>query len=76
MTTRKTYDVSPAGARWEVKGRGAKRAVGIFDTKDEAIERARQVAKKLAESQVVVRKADGTIQTEYTYGNDPFPPKG
>lgn len=76
MTQRKTYDVSPSGARWAVKGRGAKRAVGIFDKKEDAIERARHVAKKVPDSQVVIRKADGTIQTEYTYGHDPFPPKG
>lgn len=76
MTNRKTYDVSPAGKRWEVKGRGAKRAVAIFDKKEDAIARAKQVAKKLPDSQVVIRKTDGTIQTEYTYGHDPFPPKG
>ena len=76
MNKRKTYDVSPSAGRWEVKGRGAKRAVALFDTKTDAVARATTIAKKLPESQVVIRKADGTIQTEYTYGNDPFPPKG
>ena len=76
MSKRKTYDVSPAGNRWEVKGRGAKRAVAVFDHKADAITRAKEVAKKAVDSQVVIRKADGTIQTEYTYGHDPFPPKG
>ena len=26
--------------------------------------------------QVVIHKQDGTIQTEHTYGKDPYPPKG
>lgn len=76
MTKRRIYDVSPSGDRWAVKARGAARAVGVFDTKADAVERAKEVAKKAPDSQVVVRKEDGTIQTEHTYGHDPFPPKG
>jgi uncharacterized protein YdaT len=76
MSDRTTYDVSPRGERWAVKRRGAERATAIFDNKEEAIERAKHVAKRVVDSQVVVGKADGTIQTEYTYGHDPFPPKG
>ena len=37
---------------------------------------AKEVAKNQPPSQVVVRKQDGTIQTEYTYGDDPYPPRG
>ncbi len=76
MSKRKTYDVSPKGDQWTVKQRGADRAVGNFDKKSVAVERAREVAKNQPLSQVVVRKQDGSIQTEYTYGRDPYPPKG
>jgi hypothetical protein len=31
---------------------------------------------KRQQGQVVIRKKDGTIQEERTYGKDPFPPKG
>ena len=76
MTKRITYDVSPRGSEWTVTKRGASRPTAVCDRKDDAIARAREVARGFAESQVVVRKADGTIQTEWTYGTDPFPPRG
>jgi DNA modification methylase len=76
MSKRKTYDVSPKGSQWTVKERGATRAVGNFDKKADAVQRAREVAKNQPISQVVIRKLDGTIQTEHTYGKDPYPPKG
>jgi hypothetical protein len=76
MNKRRVYDVSPKGNEWTVKERGAARALGNFDKKVEAVERAREVAKKQTTSQVVIRKQDGSIQTEHTYGKDPYPPKG
>lgn len=76
MSKRRTYDVSPKGNEWTVKERGADRAVGNFDRKAEAVERAREVAKNQQLSQVVIRKQDGSIQTEHTYGRDPYPPRG
>ncbi len=76
MTKRITYDVSPRGSEWTVTKRGASRPTAVCDRKDDAIARAREAAKGFKESQVVVRKADGTIQSEWTYGTDPFPPRG
>ena len=76
MTKRKIYDVSPRGEGWAVKQRGAKRAVAIFEDKSEAVARARGIAKQREPAQVVVRTRDGSIQTEYTYGGDPSPPRG
>lgn len=76
MSKRRTYDVSPKGNEWTVKERGADRAVGNFDRKAEAVERAHEVAKNQPLSQVVIRKQDGSIQTEHTYGRDPYPPRG
>ena len=76
MSRRRVYDVSPKGEKWAVKERGASRAVGIFDNKSDAVARAREVAKNQPLAQVVIRKRDGSIQTEHTYGKDPHPPKG
>lgn len=47
-----------------------------FETKDEAVERARGEAKKQMPSQVKIHRTDGTIENESTYGNDPYPPRG
>lgn len=76
MSTRRIYDVAPRGDRWAVKERGGARAIGVFDDKSAAVARAAQVARRHRESQIVIRRQDGTIQDERTYGNDPFPPKG
>jgi Uncharacterized protein conserved in bacteria (DUF2188) len=76
MSNRKTYYVSPRGSSWAVKGRGADRAVGVFETKVAAVDRARDVARNQSQGQVVIQRRDGSFQTEYTYGKDPFPPRG
>jgi hypothetical protein len=76
MSKRRIYDVSPKGNQWTVKERGADRAVCNFDHKADAVERVREVARNQPLAQVVIHKQDGTIQTEHTYGRDPYPPKG
>lgn len=76
MSKRRIYNVGPSGDQWELKERGAARAVGNFDNKADAVERAREVANNQALAQVIIRKQDGSIQSEHTYGRDPFPPKG
>ena len=77
MSERKIHHAMPGSAdRWQVQGEGAQRATSLHDTKAEAVTRARELAKSLPLAQVIVHKGDGTIQTEYTYGDDPSPPKG
>jgi len=61
---------------WKVKKEGASRASGVFDTKAEAVERGRELAKGAGEGQLKIHGKDGQIQTEHTYNNDPYPPKG
>ena len=78
MSDRKVYHVLPGGAneRWQVKGEGKRRATSLHTSKDEAVDRARELARSRPLAQVIVHKHDGTIQTEYTYGDDPYPPPG
>jgi hypothetical protein len=72
MTNRRVYNVNPTGkGEWEVKEKGASRSVKSYEGKSDAIARAKELAKKAALGQVVIRKDDGKIQTEYTYGKDP-----
>ena len=76
-STRVTYHVTPnSDEGWDVKKEKADRASSNHDTKAEAIERAKELAKKQTLGQVVIHKKDGTIQIEYTYGEDPYPPEG
>lgn len=76
MAQRTVYDVVPRDGKWAVKRRGAERATGVFDDKVDAVARAIELAKAIGHSQVVLHGRDGRIQTEYTYGDDPYPPKG
>lgn len=74
---RKIYHVMPTvNGDWKVKGRGLSRSDSIHENKSDAVHRARDLAKSQSLSQLVIHKKDGTFQTEYTYGSDPFPPKG
>ena len=77
MTKRKTYHVTPNTDRgWKVKEEKASRASSSHETKAQAVERAKMLAKNQDLGQVVIHKKDMTIQTEHTYGKDPYPPKG
>jgi len=77
MVERKVYHVTKnQNEGWDVKKEKATRATRNLDTKDGAIEAAKQLAKNSALTQVIIHKKDGEIQTEYTYGKDPYPPKG
>jgi len=77
MSTRKVYRVTPTDSGdWKVKRDTAGRADSIHSDKAEAISRAKELAKSFPKSQVVIHKQNMKIQTEYTYGKDPYPPKG
>ena len=71
---RKIYYVSPSDGRWKVTDQGT--TLSEHHTKDAAIEAGRTTAKAYQPSQLVMQHADGTLETQYTYGDDPFPPKG
>jgi len=45
-------------------------------TKRQAVVKAQQMARAAKPSQLIIRRRDGTIQDERTYGADPYPPKG
>lgn len=77
MANRKVYHVTKAsGGGWDVKREGGKRASGHFETKIAAIDRGKELAKSEGLGQIKIHGQDGKIQTEHTYGKDPYPPKG
>jgi hypothetical protein len=74
---RKVYHVTHNSDKgWKVKRAGAFRASDYFDKKSDAVERGKELANNGSEGQIKIHKKDGTFQTEHTYKNDPFPPKG
>lgn len=73
---RKTYHLTYTedSKKWKVELEGANRASSVHENKENALESARELARKQQPSQLIVHKRDGTIQTEYTYEDDPKPP--
>lgn len=59
---------------WAVKPEKADRALRVYDTKDQAVTKARLVAKE-NKTELVIHKKDGTIQDKDSFGRDPMPPK-
>ncbi|MNI70695.1 hypothetical protein D3C73_1265220 [compost metagenome] len=77
---RKQFFVSPNGFRgWKVTSGGQTLKTG--STQTECAQWAAQVARNEWETrkhptQVMIQRPDGTFRSEWTYGNDPFPPGG
>ncbi|QCG87697.1 DUF2188 domain-containing protein [Azospirillum sp. TSH100] len=71
----KGQHVVPNGSKWSVRRAGALRASGIYDTQQEAINRAREMAQK-QKTELYIHGRDGRIRDRISFGNDPYPPKG
>ncbi|MBI3771798.1 MAG: DUF2188 domain-containing protein [Gammaproteobacteria bacterium] len=58
---------------WATKKEGADRAGSKHDTQREAIDRARDQAKR-EHAEVVIHRQNGQIRDSDSYGKDPSPP--
>lgn len=71
---KKDIHVVPHENGWATKKEGNERAGSVHDTKADALEQAREQARR-ERVEVVIHRKDGTIQDSDSYGNDPIPPK-
>lgn len=67
--------VVPRGTKWAVKGEGNSRATILTNTKQEAIDKAREISKNQG-TELVIHNRDGKISKKDSHGNDTCPPKG
>ncbi|NJL73377.1 MAG: DUF2188 domain-containing protein [Candidatus Competibacteraceae bacterium] len=65
--------VTPRG-HWSVKSQGAMRVSKTFDSKAAAISFGREYARK-HRSELFIHRADGSIESLDSYGQDPIPPR-
>lgn len=72
---KKNQHVVPRDGQWAVRGQGSTRATSVHSTQREAIESARDIARKSG-SELIIHGRDGKIREKSTYGRDPHPPKG
>lgn len=71
---RKVYRVTPDSGNWKLTHQG--QTLYTNANKQPVVDRGQSTAKANQPSQLVVHRADGTIEYEYTYGDDPYPPSG
>jgi uncharacterized protein YdaT len=74
MTKNKDIHVVRHGDGWATRKEGAERVGVKTDTQREAIERARDQAKR-EKVEVVIHDRNNKIRDSDSYGNDPNPPK-
>lgn len=58
--------VVPHKNGWAVKGEGNEKYTAVYDTQNEAIDRAKGIAKSY-KSDVIIHKKDGTIRDRMSY---------
>lgn len=75
MSNGKNQYVVRKGDHWGVRGEGNERLTRKFDTQKQAIDFGREIARKQA-SELRIQGRDARFREAYSYGNDPFPPKG
>lgn len=69
------HHVVPAGGKWTVRRSGGSRASAVFDTQREALDDARDKARRDG-GELYVHGRDGRIRERNSYGRDPHPPRG
>lgn len=71
MTRNRYFLSSNPNGGWDLKQEGAKHATRHFDTKQKGLDFSRSFVRGRRNSQLVIKRGDGEIQTEHTYGDDP-----
>lgn len=73
--SRKEHHVVPnSDGGWDVKRNGAERASIHTDTKQEAIDRGREISQRQG-TEFVIHNKDGKISGSDSHDNDPCPPR-
>ena len=71
----KSQHVTPKGGKWAVRSSGSSRASRVVSTQAEAVEIARERAKREG-SELYIHGRDGRIRERSSYGKDSHPPRG
>jgi len=71
-----THHVVPnPNGGWDVKKGGSDRSSRHYDTKKQAVDRAREISRN-QKTELKIHNKDGKIAQSDSHGNDPYPPKG
>jgi uncharacterized protein YdaT len=75
MSKKSTHVAPNSDGGWDIKQSGGQRSSGHFDTKQDAVDRAREISQNQS-TELVIHNKDSKIGGKDSHGNDPFPPKG
>jgi len=67
--------VVPHDGAWAVKVEGSSTPISVHHTQGGAINAGKPVAQSHG-SELVIHRPNGQIREAWSYGNDPYPPKG
>jgi hypothetical protein len=67
--------VVPHNAAWAVKGEGSSTPISVHHTQGGAIDAGKLVAQSHG-AELVIHRPNGQIREAWSYGIDPYPPKG
>ncbi|WP_299438205.1 DUF2188 domain-containing protein [uncultured Rhodospira sp.] len=73
--TAKAHHVAPRGSKWSVRRTGAARASKLFDTREQAVERGRELARR-DKSELYIHGTDGLIRERLSFNGDASARKG
>lgn len=75
MAKRGSHHVVPnSDGGWDIRKGGGQRSSGHFDTKQPAVDRAREISRN-QNTELVIHNLSGKISQSDSHGNDPNPPK-
>ena len=73
--SRKSHHVVPHPEGWAVRRGGSERASVVTGTKQESVDRGREISRN-QHSEFVIHDKHGVIRQSDSHGNDPYPPRG
>lgn len=71
----KSHHIVPHPNGWAIKTESASRASSVHPTKQQAVDRGRDVSRNQG-TELVIHRQNGQIQERDSHGRDPHPPKG
>lgn len=74
VTAKKNQHVVPRDGEWAVRSEGSNRVTSVHNTRREAIDAARELARNQA-SELVIHGRDGRVRERDSYSSDPLPPR-
>jgi uncharacterized protein YdaT len=75
MSSKSHHVVHDPDGGWNVKKGGSERASIHTDTKQQAIDKGREISQN-QHTEFVIHNKDGKISEKDSHGNDPCPPRG